>query len=184
VVRSRVALTVVGVCWAAVAAAQPPIYAGLLTGHLGATTGGDARSAALTPGASIAVIDANGLGAELDLGHAREFDDERFAESGITTLMVNVLGMVPSGTWRPFVAGGVGLMRVRASLGDGQTLASKTDWGFNAGAGLLYELNEAVGIRGDVRYFRYVRPAKRPRRGARHGTARALSPFDLTEESP
>jgi opacity protein-like surface antigen len=156
VVRSRAGLTVVGVLWAAVAGAQSPIYTGLLTGHIGGSAGGDARSTAVTPGASVAVIDASGLGAEVDLGHAREFDDERFSESGITTLMVNVVGMLPHARWRPFVVAGVGLMRVRASLAEGQTVASKTDWGMNAGGGLHYSLSETVGIRGDVRYFRYV----------------------------
>jgi opacity protein-like surface antigen len=136
-------------------AAQASIYTGMLTPHVGMAHGGDIDDRGLTLGVSLTAVETGGIGAELDLSHARQFDDSRFAESGITALMVNVIGMFPDETVRPFVVAGVGLLRVRASLADGEAIASRTDWGFDAGGGLLYMLNEAVGIRGDVRYFRY-----------------------------
>ncbi len=135
--------------------AQSAIYTGMLTPHVGAAHSGDIEDSGVTPGMSLTVVELGRLGAELDLSHALQFDDSRFAESGITSLMINVLGMSPDETARPFVVAGVGLLRVRASLADGESIASRTDWGFNAGGGLLYMVNEAVGIRGDVRYFRY-----------------------------
>ncbi len=154
-VRSRVILAVIGALWAVVAEAQPSLYTGMITGHVGVASGGDVRDKGLTLSASISVIEASGLGAEIDLGHTRQFDDSSFAESGVTTLMVNAVGMSPNEVVRPFVGGGVGLLRTRAALLDGQTVVNRTDWGFNLGGGVLYMINEAVGIRGDVRYFRY-----------------------------
>jgi opacity protein-like surface antigen len=157
VVGSRLAFVfVISVFWAAAAEAQRPLYTAMLTPHIGAASGGDVRTTAITPGVSIGVIDVSGIGAELDLSHARAFDDDHFAESGVTSLMVNGVGMYPHASWRPFAVVGAGLLRVRGSQSNGQTLANKTDWGFNAGGGLLYVVNDTVGIRGDVRYFRYV----------------------------
>jgi opacity protein-like surface antigen len=116
-------------------AAQASIYTGMLTPHVGMAHGGDIDDRGLTLGVSLTAVETGGIGAELDLSHARQFDDSRFAESGITALMVNVIGMFPDETVRPFVVAGVGLLRVRASLADGEAIASRTDWGFDAGGG-------------------------------------------------
>lgn len=153
--RLRLVVTLAALLWTVDAAAQPALFTGLVTGHLGAASGGDVRGSGLTPGAAIGVLDGRGVGAELDLGHTRRFDDERFAESGITTLMVSALWMRPHPTIRPFGGAGAGLLRVRASIADGVPVANRTDWGFTAGGGVAYMFNEAFGVRGEVRYFRY-----------------------------
>ena len=136
--------------------AQPALYTGLLTGHVGSADGGDVRDGGLTLGASVGVHDGGGLGAELDLGHTRRFDDFRFVESGITSVMVNFLGMYPHSRIRPFVVAGAGLIRVRTSLELGEPVTSRTDFGLNGGGGVLVMFGDVVGIRGDVRYFRFV----------------------------
>ena len=56
---------------------------------------------------------------------------------------------------RPFVVAGAGLLRVRTSLAFGEPVTSRTDWGFNGGGGVQWMITDAVGVRGDVRYFRY-----------------------------
>jgi opacity protein-like surface antigen len=151
----RLALIVASTLTSAVAHAQPALYTGMLTAHVGASSGGDIRNRGVTPGASLAVIDSNGIGAELDLGHSRRVDADRFAESAITSLMVNAMGMWTRPIVRPFVVAGAGLLRVRAETPASGLVISRTDWAFNAGAGALYTVNEFVGVRGDVRYFRY-----------------------------
>jgi opacity protein-like surface antigen len=128
-------------------------FTGFATGHLGAASSGDVRNATLTAGGSIAVIDASGLGAEIDLSHSGDFDDAQFADSSITSLMVNIVSMYPHETIRPFVTAGAGVMRLRATF-PGQAALAQTDTGWTLGAGLLYMWNEALGFRGDVRYFR------------------------------
>jgi len=153
VARHRVVLVVAVLLFVQAAHAQSPVT-GLLSGQLGAAQGGDVRDTSLAVSASMAVIEKSGLGAELDLGHVRGFDSD-FASSGITTLMVNFVGYWPHERIRPFGSAGVGLLRVRASFGDGSTM-SRTDWGLSAGGGVFVVLNEAFGVRGDLRYFRHA----------------------------
>ncbi len=155
VARSRLVLAVAVLSYAAVADAQPAIYTGSITAHVGAAHGGDVRDRAWTPGASMAVVDDNGLGAELDIAHTRGFDKEFFAESAVTSFMLNVIGMYPHTAIQPFVIAGVGVMRTRAVVVAGEAPTSRTDVAFNAGGGLQYMFNELIGVRGDVRYFRY-----------------------------
>lgn len=153
-VRSRIMLAVIGVLCASVAEAQQTSFTGLASVSLGATTGGDVRERALSPSASLAVVEANGLGAELELGHTLEFAGSGFADSGLTTLMLNVIGMWPHPVVRPFASAGAGLLRGRASIDEGQPIFSRTEAGVNAGGGLVLIFNDAIGVRGDVRYFR------------------------------
>ena len=152
-----IAVTLLSVCLhASTVAAQPTPITGMLSGHLGVAAGGDTDNVGLTPAASVAVIESNGWGAEIDLGHTWRFAGDAFAESGITTLMVNVIGLWTSTTIRPFGTAGVGLLRVHAALADGDAAAvNRTDWGFNAGGGVLIMLDDKVGVRGDLRYLRY-----------------------------
>jgi hypothetical protein len=49
----------------------------------------------------------------------------------------------------------VGLLRVHAEPESGAPDLTRNDWAFNAGAGVIVVLNEAFGVRGDLRYFRY-----------------------------
>jgi hypothetical protein len=133
-------------------------FTGFATLFVGGAHGGDVRGTGWTPGISVAVLDASGFGAEVDLSHVRSFDNERFAESGITTLTFNAVGMWPrpEALLRPYVLGGLGLLRVRACVPECQPVVSRTDWAMDAGGGAYVVLNEVVGVRGDIRYFRYL----------------------------
>ena len=154
-VRLTLAWTIAAVLVSARVEAQPALYYGMLTPHIGTSAGGDISERGVTPGVSLAVVDSGGLGAEIDLGHSRRVDADRFSESAVTSLMVNFVGMWTSLPVRPFVVAGAGLLRVRTETPDDSVLTSRTDLGFNAGACALYVFNDIVGIRGDVRYFRY-----------------------------
>jgi opacity protein-like surface antigen len=62
---------------------------------------------------------------------------------------------------RPYVVGGVGLLRSR--VGDAAGLfdvSSKNDFGFDLGGGLMGFISQNVGLRGDVRYFRGFKGAR------------------------
>ena len=156
VVRFRViAAGVFVLTTAAGANAQSSDLMGWITGHLGQAMGGDLRDRRVTPGVSLAVIEDGGIGAELDLARTEGFAD-RFAESSITTLMLNAIGTSRHPMYKPFGFGGVGIMRVRASVFEGVPALSRTALGVNAGGGMLVLFNETIGVRGEVRYFRYV----------------------------
>lgn len=143
---------------AAAAAQARTAITGLATAFIGVVAGGDAADAGWTPGGAVTVIEVNGLGAEVDVSHAREFDNDRFVESGITTLTFNAAAVWsdPVARVRPYVVAGLGLIRVRACVADCRLATSRTDLGFDAGAGVFVVRDEFVGIRGDVRYYRYL----------------------------
>lgn len=144
----------------AAAAAQIGEYSGLVTAFLGGARGGDVRDRGWTPGASVAVVDeSTRLGVELDLSQVLEFDKTRFAESGVTTLTVNVQGLFTRATSfvRPYAVGGVGFMRVRGCVIDCNITLAETDAAFDLGAGAFVLFNGYIGARGDIRYFRFFK---------------------------
>jgi hypothetical protein len=148
-------LAVVGVLCASAVEAQQSSFIGVASLNLGATTGGDVNQRVLSPSGSLAVVESSGLGVELDLGHTLNFAGDRFAESGLTTVMLNVIGLWPHQVVRPFASVGVGLLRGRVSLFEGQPIFSRSEAGANVGGGLVLIFDDVVGLRGDVRYFRY-----------------------------
>jgi hypothetical protein len=155
VARSRVAFIALLVVGAAGSAqAQSFNFSGLLTGHVGVTGTNDVRDRSVTPGASMAVLDDNGIGVEVDLAHVNDFDGVAFVESGITSAMLSVIVMPPTETVRPFAVVGAGVMRVTGTGFDASSFG-RTEGGWSAGGGALFMFNDALGIRGDARYFRH-----------------------------
>lgn len=119
-------------------------------------------------GGSLAWMGAGIVGVEFDLGVAPNFfaittgdEDFDFGDSNLTTVMVNAIVGVPVGGQtgpgvRPYVAGGVGLMRSSISPTNLSLFndLSTSDFGINLGGGVTGFFSDNVGIRGDVRYFR------------------------------
>ena len=141
-------------CMSGLAAAQGALYTGLLTAHFGAARGGDVRNPTATGGVSMAVVDTNGLGAEVDVGHTGAFDRDFFADSSVTSFMLNFVGIYPHESVRPFVNVGAGALHIRTSLVPGEATTGQTEFGWNAGGGVLLGIGDVFGVRGDVRYFR------------------------------
>jgi len=70
-----------------------------------------------------------------------------------------IVGVPIGGThgagFRPFVTGGVGLIRTQIDGGTVATVSqSNNDFGWNLGAGAMGYFNQHVGVRGDVKYLR------------------------------
>jgi opacity protein-like surface antigen len=102
------------------------------------------------------------IGGEFDFGYSPSFfgNSNDFGNNTVMDLMANVIVGIPVGGQhgagvRPYVTGGVGLIRSQI---DGGTLfdvsQSNNDFGFNLGAGVMGYVAEHFGLRGDVRYFR------------------------------
>jgi len=112
-------------------------------------------------------VDAGGMGAgivggELDFGYSPSFfgTNNDFGNNSVINLMGNVIVGVPVGGThgagiRPFVTGGVGLLRTQI---DGGTVAnvssSNNQWGWDLGAGAMGFFNDHFGLRGDLKYLR------------------------------
>lgn len=110
----------------------------------------------------------NVFGFEVDLGYSPNFFEDtagdrnfEFGDSNVTTLMGNLLLSAKPGNFRPYVSGGLGMIRANVSSATGlfNDLATN-DLGVNAGVGLNANFSDKVGIRGDLRYFRSLQDAE------------------------
>lgn len=130
-----------------------------VTPFAGATFGGDSPDERLTYGGSVLFM-GRFAGLEIDFGYTPEFfeDDDVLAlvdDSNVTSLSANLVLGVGDGPVRPYVTGGVGVLRSHiTSAGQFFDDVSQNDLGVNAGAGVILMFSERVGLRGDARYFR------------------------------
>ena len=128
------------------------LFKGSLTGHAGAITGGEISEARATLGASVAVHEDNGWGAEIDFGHTPDVLGG-IQVLDITTYMVNAIWTRPDGLFRPFGVAGFGILQVNGCDAPCNQSARTYDLGFNAGGGTYFVLNDYASLRGDLRYF-------------------------------
>jgi hypothetical protein len=126
-------------------------FNGFLTGHLGAISGGDISSARATLGASVAVHDTTGWGAEIDFGHTADAVADRQILD-VTSYMVNATWMRPKGRVRPFGVAGAGILQVNGCDSPCPVPARTHDLGVNAGAGAFVMFNDVAALRADARY--------------------------------
>jgi opacity protein-like surface antigen len=105
------------------------------------------------------------VGAEFDFGYNPSFfgTQNDFGNNSVLNATVSLIVGVPiGGTYgkgvRPYVLGGVGLIRTQI---DGLTntnlfrpASSDNMFGWDAGAGVMGFFNDHVGLRGEVRYLR------------------------------
>lgn len=119
-------------------------------------------------GVSLAAMGAGAVGFELDFGYSPNFFETGTSGSGfdfandsnVTTLMANAIIGIPiggqrGGSVRPYVVGGVGLIRTNVQdAGEFFDISTKNDFGFDVGGGVMGFFAENIGIRGDLRYFR------------------------------
>jgi opacity protein-like surface antigen len=117
-------------------------------------------------GASLAGMGKGVIGGEIDFGYSPNFfatttgSGFQFTSgSNVTTLTGNLILGAPArrhgGSVRPYVVGGVGLIRTRVQDAlEIFDVSTKNDFGFDVGGGVMGFFNQNVGLRGDVRYFR------------------------------
>lgn len=145
----------------------------LFTPFLGATFGGSANVAdgsdegfkdeferKLNYGASLS--SGGPIGFEIDFGYSPNFfgasdSDSSFnlvGDGNVTTLMGNLRVGGSAGPVRPYVSGGLGMIRAKVDdAGSFFDKASTSDLGMDAGGGVVF-LSGNIGVRGDLRYFR------------------------------
>ncbi|MEQ1759660.1 MAG: outer membrane beta-barrel protein [Vicinamibacterales bacterium] len=135
----------------------------LLTPFAGITFGGSGDSTG-TFGAGLAFMGAGIFGFEAEVAYTPSFFDSadfEFIDSdNAVSVMGNlILGAPIGGTEgkgvRPYATVGVGMLKTNVNSSNplfGNV--SNTDFGVNAGAGVMAFFSDHVGIRGDMRYFR------------------------------
>jgi outer membrane protein W len=117
-------------------------------------------------GVSLTGMGSGPVGFELDLGYSPNFFETSTTSSGVrftsdsnvTTLMGNLVIGGHSGSVRPYVVGGVGLLRTNVQdFAEVFSVNTKNDFGLDVGGGVMGFFSNTVGLRGDVRYFRGFR---------------------------
>ncbi len=137
----------------------------LITPFIGAHFGGDSAKTTLATGASIGWMGAGIIGWEADFGYGNDFFEDQgparnpVAKSNVFTGMVNVIAGVPVGGQsgagvRPYVSGGAGWLRTNIKNAGDVITSDNSQFGINAGAGLMGFASDHVGFKADVRYFR------------------------------
>ncbi len=149
----------------------------VFTPFIGTTFGGSANFAGagenfkndfdrnFTYGASLTGMGGGAVGFELDFGYTPNFYRPASSNEGIslvgdgnvTTLMANLIVGAPAGPVRPYVTGGVGLIKSKVDdAGQFFTSVDSNDFGYNLGGGVMGFFSRNVGLRGDIRYMRSV----------------------------
>jgi len=119
-------------------------------------------------GVSLSNMGAGAVGFEIDFGYSPNFFETGTAsnnafeftnDSNVVTLTGNAIVGVPiggrGGSVRPYVVGGVGLIRSNLTDATGVfDVTNKNDFGFDVGAGVMGFFAQNIGLRGDFRYFR------------------------------
>src|SRR6476659_4575561 len=135
---------------------------GFVTPWVGSAFGSNIKNGQATIGVSAGGMGAGIIGGEADFGWSPSFFGTKsdFGSNTVLNLMGNLIIGVPIGGThgagvRPYVVGGVGLIRSQI---DGGTIAkvSSSDnmFGWDAGGGVMGYFSDHVGLRGDVRYLR------------------------------
>lgn len=119
-----------------------------------------------TFGGSVALLTDGLFGIEADFGHTPRFFERDAAglglQSTVMTLTGNVLLAVPTAvtreSLRPYLVGGVGLLRASNSdVGDVFTFDGNL-LALNIGGGVIGMVSQRAGVRFDVRQFRNLKP--------------------------
>ena len=144
----------------------PASAQGYLTAFVGGNFGGDSGvsldqsisdTSQLDFGARLGV--GGGIfGGEIDLGYTPDFYGKGtiFDSSSVLTVTGNLVISFPLGPVRPYVLGGIGLVRRTVDYAQGQAQGSVTDSraAYSLGGGVNFFVSQHVGINADLRYFR------------------------------
>jgi opacity protein-like surface antigen len=139
----------------------------LFTPSIGGVFGGDTFGANNTMMSfGVASVDEDAFGWEANVSVAPNFFDDTLSEfnfvgnGNVTTAMFNAfLGLPldsrPRAILRPYVTGGVGLMRMHVESDPADPFINdEHEFGWNLGGGAMAFFGDHVGLRGDVRYVR------------------------------
>ena len=155
----RSVVLVLGVCAVIVSSASDAraqmtmgTFKGYLTGHIGAVTGGDVTNKRLAAGASVAVHETNGWGAEIDFGRSTDVTANRQLLD-LTTYFVNAALVKPTGIVRPFGIAGAGIMQIDGCVLPCGLAPRTHELGLSVGGGAFVAVTDFAALRADARYF-------------------------------
>jgi opacity protein-like surface antigen len=160
---SRCLIVAALVVLAVLARPEPARAAGFISPLIGFNFGGDAscQSASncedkrLNFGVGVGGMNAV-VGFEQEFAYARDFFGVRpgLQNASVLALMSNFMVVPKIGPVRPYVLGGVGLIKTHTEFTTAALLSTdNNNFGWDIGGGLMVTLVPHVGLRGDIRYF-------------------------------
>ena len=149
----------------AIALVSAPIQAradGFITPWVGSAFGSNIQNGQTTVGVSAGGMGAGIVGGEFDFGYSPSFfgDQSDFGHNTVIDAMANLIIGVPVGGThgpgiRPYVVGGVGLLRTQIDGGSLAKVSSSDNmFAWDAGGGVMGYFSDHIGLRGDIRYLR------------------------------
>jgi opacity protein-like surface antigen len=107
-------------------------------------------------GASLGHLFGGLIGFEEDFGYAPDFygQSTNVTNNSVLTLMSNVVVALPVPMFKPYVSGGLGLMRSHSGLNSTSVNIDDNALGYDIGGGLMMLLPAHLGVRFDFRYLR------------------------------
>ena len=152
----------------AVAIVLAPVEAradGWVVPWIGSAFGSSIDNGRGTFGVSAGGMGGGIVGGEVDFGYNPSFFGTKtdFGNNSVINVMGNVIVGVPvGGTYgasvRPYVLGGVGLIRTQIDGASGTSFftpsSSDNMFGWDLGAGVMGFFNDHIGLRGEIRYLR------------------------------
>lgn len=135
---------------------------GFVAPWVGSAFGSNIQNGQTTFGVSAGAMGAGIIGGEADFGWSPSYfgTQSDFGNNTVMSLMGNLILGVPVGGQhgagiRPYVVGGVGLIRSQIDGGTLARVSSSTNmFGWDAGGGVMGYFSNHIGLRGDVRYLR------------------------------
>ena len=136
---------------------------GWVTPWIGTAFGSSIDNGRGTFGVSAGGMGAGIVGGEVDFGYNPSFfgTQNDFGNSSVLNVMGNLIVGVPIGGThgmglRPYIVGGVGLIRTQVDANSNlfRPAASDNMFGWDAGAGVMGFFNDHIGLRGELRYLR------------------------------
>jgi hypothetical protein len=111
-------------------------------------------------GFSAGSMGAGIIGGEFDFGFAPNIFEES-VDNHAMTAMGNLIVGIPIGGQqgpgiRPYLVGGLGLLRSHQEASPGFAEMNANDLGFDLGGGVMGFFGTHVGLRGDLRFFRNI----------------------------
>jgi opacity protein-like surface antigen len=152
----------------AVAVVLAPVQAradGWIAPWIGSAFGSNIDNGRGTFGVSAGGMGGGIVGGEVDFGYNPSFFGTKtdFGNNSVINVMGSVIVGVPIGGThgagvRPYVLGGVGLIRTQIDGATGTNFfrpaSSDNMFGWDVGAGVMGFFNDHIGLRGEVRYLR------------------------------
>jgi opacity protein-like surface antigen len=132
-----------------------------LTPFMGGLFGGQLPTKKAAYGVSVAAMGAGILGGEFDFSWTPNFVDATAVNNQVTeaNVMGNLIVGIPIGgthgaSLRPYLVGGVGLIRATEKQSDFADRIDSKDFAMDFGGGVMVTFNSHLGLRGDLRYLK------------------------------